>query len=95
VNISPLGPTIGWDGSIFYKVNGQFHNEHGPAIEYPDGRKFWYIDGQFHRLDGPAIEYRDGVKLWYINGVDYSFDEFVIKANWTTEQIVIWKLHYC
>ena len=60
---------------IWRDLNGHFHRENGPAIEYVDGAKLWYINGQLHRVDGAAVEYTngpavefDGLKEWYING---------------------------
>jgi len=53
------------DGNKYWILNGQYHREDGPAIEYTSGSKFWYSHGKLHRLDGPAIEYYNGYKLWY------------------------------
>ena len=55
-------------------LNGYFHREDGPAIEYVDGAKLWFIGGNLHREDGPAVEYVDGTKLWYINGESHRVD---------------------
>jgi hypothetical protein len=55
-------------GSIFYKLNGKYHREDGPACEWADGNKYWYLNGKRHREDGPAIEWVDGEKEWYLNG---------------------------
>lgn len=43
-------------GLISWKLNGQYHREDGPALEYPSGSKAWLRYGEFHRDDGPAIE---------------------------------------
>ena len=56
------------DGNKFWYLNGKYHREDGPAIEWPDGTKFWYLNGKYHREDGPALEYADGTKKWYLNG---------------------------
>ena len=50
-----------------WKLNGKYHREDGPAIEYADGDKFWCLNGKYHRTDGPAVEYADGDKSWWIN----------------------------
>ena len=58
-----------------YKVwclNGKYHREDGPAVEYADGSKFWYLDGKKHREDGPAVECAGGTKSWYLNGKCYT-----------------------
>jgi hypothetical protein len=53
---------------ICYYLNGKYHREDGPAIEYVNGNKFWYKNGKQHREDGPAVEYTNGTKYWYKNG---------------------------
>jgi hypothetical protein len=55
-------------GTKFWYLNGKYHREDGPAIEYASGNKFWYLNGKYHREDGPAVEYADGDKFWYLNG---------------------------
>lgn len=32
-------------GDKFWRLNGQRHNEDGPAIEFSDGAKHWYLNG--------------------------------------------------
>ena len=54
-------------GSKHWYLDGKFHREDGPAIEWADGYKAWYRDGKFHREDGPAIIHADGTKQWYRN----------------------------
>ena len=56
------------DGEKRWYLNGKFHREDGPAIEWTNGRKSWYLNGKRHREDGPAFEWADGTKLWYLNG---------------------------
>jgi hypothetical protein len=29
-----------------WRLNGQLHREHGPAIEYASGNKEWWLNGQ-------------------------------------------------
>jgi len=55
------------NGTITYKLNGKYHRENGPAVEYPNGDKSWYINGKLHREDGPAVEWSNGTKYWYLN----------------------------
>ena len=31
---------------VFCFLNGNYHNEYGPAIVYDDGIKFWYINDE-------------------------------------------------
>ena len=56
------------DGTKRWKLNGKYHREDGPAIEYPNGYKAWYLNDKLHRTDGPAIEFANGNKSWCING---------------------------
>jgi hypothetical protein len=28
-----------------WRLNGEWHREDGPAIEYPDGTKHWFFNG--------------------------------------------------
>ena len=56
------------DGTKHWSLNGKYHREDGPAIEYPDGAKHWFLNGRRHRKDGPAIEYPNGTKEWLLNG---------------------------
>jgi hypothetical protein len=62
------------NGDKYWYLNGLWHREDGPAIEWSDGGKEWYLNGKFHRLDGPAIEYYDGSKAWYLNGKTHRVD---------------------
>jgi|SRR5579859_2875925 len=55
-------------GDKFWLLNGQYHREDGPAVEYVNGYKAWYLYDQLHRLDGPAVEHADGNKSWYYYG---------------------------
>jgi len=56
------------NGTKYWFLNGEYHREGGPAVEYSDGEKFWLLNGYAHREDGPACEYSDGTKHWYLNG---------------------------
>jgi len=49
-------------------LDGEFHREDGPAIEWSDGTIQWYLNGKCHREDGPAWENPNGAKEWYLNG---------------------------
>ena len=60
--------TIRPDGTKVWCLNGQFHREDGPAIEYFDGTQEWFLNGQWHREDGPAVEYPSGSTAWWLNG---------------------------
>jgi hypothetical protein len=60
--------SIDADGDKVWKLNGKYHREDDPAIEYADGDKEWYLKGKRHRIDGPAIEYANGRKSWFTHG---------------------------
>jgi len=59
---------INQNGTKWWFLNGKYHREDGPAIEYEDGRQHWFINNTRHRLDGPAYIKNDNTKEWYING---------------------------
>ena len=59
-------PQIDNEGNKYWYLNGKFHREDGPSVEYIDGTKYWHIEGKLHRIDGHAIENIIGDKLWYI-----------------------------
>ena len=61
------GLYISESGHKRWYLNGKFHREDGPAVQYSSGSKFWYLNGLQHRTDGPAVEYPDGTKRWYLN----------------------------
>lgn len=81
-----------FDKTIEWWLNGQFHREDGPAVEYFNGDKFWCEDGCRHRLNGPAIELSGGYKAWYINGIQYSEKEYWKEIN-IRENIVKYMLN--
>ena len=51
-----------------WRLNGQYHREDGPAIEYPDGDQMWYRYNRLHRENGPAISF-ESIKCWYVDGI--------------------------
>ncbi len=52
----------------FWFLDGKYHREDGPAIEFVDGDKQWWLNGELHREDGPACEHADGYKSWFYHG---------------------------
>jgi len=36
------------NGDKIWFLNGEFHREDGPAIEYANGNKYWYLNGKRH-----------------------------------------------
>ena len=66
-NAQPICKTDA-NGNKYWYINGKWHREDGPAVEWANGNKCWYIRGKLHRKDGPAAECADGTKYWYING---------------------------
>ena len=62
------------NGNKEWYLNGLYHREDGPAVEYANGDKFWYVNGKCHRIDGPACEYANGSKSWYVNGKYHRID---------------------
>ena len=33
-------------GNKYWHLNGEYHREDGPAVEYHNGNKFWYLWGK-------------------------------------------------
>jgi len=69
------------DGTKEWYLNGQYHREDGPAVEWPDGEKQWYLHGNLHREDGPAIEWPNGTKFWYLNDEKVSWEQVFRQAK--------------
>ena len=63
--------TVDEKGNKRWTLNGKYHREDGPAIEYVDGDKAWHLNGKLHREDGPAIEYANGTKAWWLHDKKY------------------------
>jgi hypothetical protein len=34
-------------GTNYWIINGHFHREDGPAIEYANGNKEWFLNGEY------------------------------------------------
>ena len=72
---------INSDGSKHWFLNGQYHREGGPAIEWSDGSKEWCINGKLHREGGPAIEWASGRRVWFLNGKEFSFEDYIMELE--------------
>ena len=68
------------DNTIAYFLNGQYHREDGPAIEWANGIKKWYLNGKLNREDGPAVEFPNCYKEWYLNGKRHMRDSLHYKG---------------
>jgi len=78
--------TIDEDGDKIWKLlNGEYHREDGPAIEYHNGDKNWYLNGEKHREDGPAMEWSNGDKKWFISGIQKS--EVIYNKNMRSRKL--------
>ena len=73
--------TVHDNGDTFWRMNGKYHRESGPAVEWADGSKYWYKDGKCHRINGPAIEDADGSKAWYIDDKKLTEREFLAATD--------------
>ena len=78
----------GPDGTKYWFLNGEYHREDGPAIEYPDGTKEWRLNGEYHREDGPAYENPDGTKYWLLNGNE-THPETIVDL-WLEREVFCW-----
>jgi hypothetical protein len=69
------------NGTKLWKLDGKYHRDDGPAIEWANGGKSWYQHGKYHRDDGPAIDV-NGDKSWYQHGKRHRDDgPAIIYAN--------------
>jgi len=41
-----------WKGNKFWMLNGDYHREDGPAIEWTDGDESWFILGKLYTKEG-------------------------------------------
>jgi hypothetical protein len=64
------GLAIVGDGDpMVHFVNGEYHNENGPAVERTDGSEEWYIHNRRQSVGGRPSEIRsNGDKLWHQDG---------------------------
>ena len=51
-------------GTRWWYLNGELHNEDGPAVETYLGYKEWRLHGKLHNENGPARVCQDGFKRW-------------------------------
>jgi hypothetical protein len=79
-------------GNKFWKLNGLFHREDGPAIEYADGTKQWWSNGNRNRIDGPAVIYPTGEKFWFLDGYSYTYEEWFQKLTLEQQYNYLWNL---
>ena len=75
-------------GNKFWYLNGKWHREDGPALEYANGDKTWYLNDKRHREDGPAIEYTGGYKAWYLNNNRVTEEEHKRRTSKVVEMTV-------
>ena len=77
-------------GTKYWTLNGDFHREDGPAIEYRHGTKYWYLNGKKlteaehklktmtkHQQQTDIVEYTDE----YFKGVQSAQDEMKQKIE--------------
>ena len=78
-----------------YKLNGKYHRNDGPAIDWNHGDKFWYVDGLLHRDDGPAVIYASGRRKWFRSGLEITEMELEkIPNNKTKAETQLYQLLY-
>jgi hypothetical protein len=83
------------EGNKRWQLDGKFHREDGPAIEYADGYTSWWLYDEIHRTDGPAVEDTNGEKQWYLYDIKLTFDKWLAKTTGLTEEEkVMMKLKY-
>jgi hypothetical protein len=85
------------DGTKEWRIKGKFHRLDGPAIEYAERTEVLRISNTMNTPNYPDSVYGwfGTTAKWWVNGkFCNSFDDFLIKANLSTEQIAILKLQY-
>jgi hypothetical protein len=82
-------------GTKEWWLNGGYHREDGPAVEFSNGEKQWCLNDKLHRVDGPALESADGSNHWFLDDEYYTFDKW-LEANTyiSEEEKVMIKLTY-
>lgn len=58
------------NGNRYWCLDGEFHREGGPAIEWDDGDKKWRRNNELHRESDPAMEWNNSIDVG-ICVVDY------------------------
>ena len=77
-----------------WRINGKYHREDGPAIEWANGDKEWYLHDKLHREDGPAFEGASGFKAWYLHDMWHREGGPAVEyADGTKEWYLNGKLH--
>ena len=76
------------DGTKEWRLNGKYHREDGPAIEWSNGGKHWYLNGKRHREDRPAYEGSGGIKRWYLNDEEVHPETLV--DLWLEREVFCW-----
>ncbi len=56
------------DGSIYWRKNGKYHRDDGPAAIGADGSKRFFKNNKLHLDQGPAVIHADGTEQFYKNG---------------------------
>ena len=78
---------------IYHIVDGLFHREDGPAIEWESGKKYWYYEDVQHRTDGPAVIHQNGEKTWMLNGQRMSAEEHFMNLTSEQQEKAIWRIN--
>ena len=75
-------------GTKFWFLNGEYHREDGPAIEYRDGTKYWFLNGKEtttnHQQQTDIVEYIDA----FSKGAESAKEEMKQKIE---EQLQLWE----
>ena len=85
------------NGTKHWYLNGQYHREDGPAVEWSNGTKHWYLNGQKiteaeHKLRTMANHQRQTDTVEYIDalskGVELAKEEMKQKIE---EKLQLWE----
>jgi hypothetical protein len=81
-------------GTKYWYLNGCFHREDGPAIEWTDGGREWWLNGNLHREDGPAVEFANGYKCWYLYGTSLTKEDWFEKISEKSREKVLFDYNF-
>ena len=66
------------NGTKYWYLNGKYHREDGPAVEYADGDKSWYLNGEWVTEEGHKKRTSKTTcegKVVEIDGIKYELKE--------------------
>ena len=63
---------IHYNGTTWWRLNGQLHRLNGPASTSVWGYYAYWVNNRRHRIDGPAIIIPNGTNQYWVDGKQVS-----------------------